>query len=48
MAHQGVGREVVKAVVDAVSDIGTAENQLKLMGRSLIVIVAPGVKKKDR
>jgi translation initiation factor IF-3 len=45
MAHPEVGRKVVQQVVDALSDLASAEAFPKQMGRSLSVTLAPGVKK---
>jgi len=46
MAHPEVGREVVKRMCDEVQDVGTPEAPLKMMGRSLTTVLAPGARKK--
>lgn len=45
MAHQDVGRVVVNRVIEAVADVGAAEGGAKMMGRHMIVVVAPQKKK---
>lgn len=46
MAHPEYGENLVRKVVDALSDIATLETPMKMMGRILSVVLAPGVKKK--
>lgn len=46
MAHQEVGRRVVERMIEALSDIGAPEAPLKMMGRMLNTVIAPGAKKK--
>lgn len=46
MAHPEVGREVVKRMCDELEDIGTPEAPLKMFGRSLTTVIAPGARKK--
>lgn len=46
MAHQDVGRRVVRRMVEALEDIGTPETPPKMMGRMLNTVVAPGLRKK--
>ncbi|SCA63433.1 Translation initiation factor IF-3 [Chlamydiales bacterium SCGC AG-110-M15] len=45
MAHTDVGRKVVRNFVESLEDIGTLETNMKLLGRNLIVIMAPGKRK---
>jgi len=45
MAHPEIGRRVIQRMIDALSDIATAEAFPKQMGRSLSVTIAPGGKK---
>ncbi len=45
MAHTEVGREVVKKMCDGLQDVAQPESSLKMMGRSLIVILAPTAQK---
>jgi len=46
MAHPEIGEELVKRVVEELSDISTLETPLKRMGRFLHIVLAPGAKKK--
>lgn len=46
MAHTEIGESVVRKMLAEVEDIATAEAPLKLMGRSLTTVLAPGGKKK--
>jgi translation initiation factor IF-3 len=46
MAHKEIGVAVVRRMIDRMEDIATPEAPLKLLGRNLITVVAPGVKKK--
>ncbi len=41
MAHTEVGREVVKRMCEGLQDVAQPESSLKMMGRSMIVILAP-------
>lgn len=46
MAHTEIGEGVMRKMLSAVEDIATPEAPLKLMGRSLITVLAPGGSKK--
>lgn len=46
MAHTEIGKGVVKRMCDALEDLGTREAPLKMFGRSLTTVIAPGPKKK--
>lgn len=46
MAHPEVGREVVKRLCDQLEDVGTPEAPLKMFGRSLTTVIAPGARKR--
>ena len=46
MAHKEVGMRVVQRMVNETEDVGTPEAPLKMMGRNLITILAPGVRKR--
>jgi len=46
MAYTDNGRAVVNRMCDDLSDLATPEAPPKMMGRSLSVVLAPGVKKK--
>ncbi len=46
MAHPEIGENLVKRVVEELSDVSTLETPLKRMGRFLHVVLAPGVRKK--
>lgn len=45
MAHTDIGKKVVQRFCDEVADVGTLEAPLKMMGRSLTSVIAPGGKK---
>lgn len=46
-AHPEVGFRVVQKVIDQLSDIGTPEMEPKKIGRSISLVIAPGVKRKQ-
>lgn len=46
MAHPEIGEKLMQKLVDDLEEVSTAEAPLKLFGRSLIVVLAPGAKKK--
>lgn len=46
MQHPEFGMKVVQKICDDLSDVATPESEAKMMGRSLTVVLAPGVKKK--
>jgi len=46
MAHPEIGEKIVRRVCDELADVSTAEAFPKRMGRFLITVLAPGVKKK--
>lgn len=46
MAHTDIGKGVVQRMCDALEDLGTPEAPLKMFGRSLTTVIAPGPKKK--
>jgi translation initiation factor IF-3 len=46
MQHPEFGQRIVKRMCDELADIAVAEAFPKMMGRSLSVVLAPGVKKK--
>ncbi len=46
MQHPEYGRRVMDRVCQGLSDIATPESFPKLMGRSMSLVLAPGVKKK--
>lgn len=46
MAHPEIGEKVVRAFCTELEDIAMPESPVKLMGRILIVVLAPGGKKK--
>lgn len=45
MAYPELGEKIVKNMCDQLEDIAQAESSLKMMGRSLIVVLAPGSQK---
>ncbi len=46
MAHTDLGEKVMEQVCKDLEDVATTESPLKLLGRMLIVVLAPGAKKK--
>ncbi len=48
MAHSEIGMQVVQKFCDSLEDIATAEAPSKMLGRNLIVVLAPGGKKKAK
>ncbi|HSX12477.1 MAG TPA: translation initiation factor IF-3 [Rhabdochlamydiaceae bacterium] len=46
MQHPEFGERVIKKMIDDLSDIAIPESNAKLLGRSLSVVLAPGVVKK--
>lgn len=46
MAHPEIGEKLMQKLVEDLEDISTAEAPLKMFGRSLLVVLAPGGKKK--
>lgn len=44
MAHQELGRELLKRVAEDITEIGKVENMPKMEGRQMIMIIAPGAK----
>lgn len=46
LTHPEVGQAVVRKMCEGLEDIAQTESALKLMGRSLIVVLAPGSHKK--
>lgn len=46
MAHPEIGEKLMQKLVEDLEEISTAEAPLKLFGRSLLVVLAPGGKKK--
>lgn len=46
MAHPELGEKLVRKMCEDLEDIATLESPIKMMGRMLIVVLAPGAKKK--
>lgn len=46
MAHPEFGEKIVKEMCDSLEDVSTPESPPKMMGRMLLVVLAPGGKKK--
>ena len=46
MMHPEIGEKVVKRICDELEDMATPESPPKMFGRSLLVVLAPGAKKK--
>lgn len=46
MAHPEIGEKLMQKLCEDLEEVSTAESPLKLFGRSLIVVLAPGGKKK--
>ena len=46
MAHQQIGMEVMNRVAADLAEVGTVEQHPKLEGRQMVMVIAPGGKKK--
>jgi translation initiation factor IF-3 len=46
MAHPEFGERIVKKMCEELADIATPESPPKMMGKNLLVVLAPGAKKK--
>lgn len=46
MMHPEIGDKIVQAMVQHLEDVSIAESPPKMMGRMLLVVLAPGAKKK--
>ncbi len=46
MMHPEIGEKIVQAICQQLEDISIAESPPKMMGRMLLVVLAPGAKKK--
>ncbi len=46
MMHPEIGDKIVRDMCQSLEDISTAESPAKMMGRMLLVVLAPGAKKK--
>ena len=46
MMHPEIGEKIVHTMCQQLEDISIAESPPKMMGRMLLVVLAPGVKKK--
>ncbi len=46
MAHPEIGEKVMQKLCEDLEDVATLEAPLKMFGRSLIAVLAPGAKKK--
>ncbi len=46
MAHKEVGQRVVERMIEDLADIATPEAPLKMFGRNMTTVLAPGVRKK--
>lgn len=46
MSHPEIGEKLMQKMIDELSDVATVESPMKMMGRMLIVIMAPGAKRK--
>lgn len=44
MAHPELGEKLMRSLCDELEDISTPESPLKMMGRMLLVVLAPGAK----
>ena len=47
MAHTEFGEKVVKKLIEQLADIAAPESGAKMFGKSMIVVLAPGAKKKN-
>ena len=48
MMHPEIGEKIVQAMCQELEDVSIAESPPKMMGRMLLVVLAPGAKKKER
>lgn len=48
MVHTSIGEKIVKGVCESLEDIATPESPMKMFGRALTVVLAPGGSKKKR
>ncbi len=46
MMHSDIGEKIVRQMCQDLEDVSTSESPLKMMGRMLLVVLAPGGKKK--
>ncbi len=46
MMHPEFGQKIVRKMLEGMADLGSAEAPPKMLGKSLSVVIAPGVKKK--
>ena len=46
MMHPEVGEKIVREMVQQLEDVSTTESPAKMMGRMLLVVLAPGARKK--
>ncbi len=46
MMHPEIGEKIVREMVQSLEDVSTCESPAKMMGRMLLVVLAPGRKKK--
>jgi translation initiation factor IF-3 len=46
MMHPEIGEKIVRDICQSLEDISSAESPAKMMGRMLLVVLAPGAKKK--
>lgn len=46
MAHPEIGDKMMRKLVEEMEDIATPESPLKMFGKMMIVVLAPGAKKK--
>jgi translation initiation factor IF-3 len=46
MMHTEIGEKIVRSMCEKLEDISTVESSPKMMGRMLLVVLAPGAKKK--
>jgi translation initiation factor IF-3 len=48
MAHPEIGERIVKQICQELEDISTIESPVKMMGRMLLTVLAPGATKKKK
>lgn len=46
MVHPEIGEKIMQKLLDELEEISTSEAPLKMFGRSFIIVLAPGAKKK--
>ena len=46
MAHQDIGRDLMRKIADQLEEIAQVDSSMKMMGRFLTIVLSPKAKKK--